>query len=234
MQSEAFATIVTRCLSTELDADEIVVDCLDYKLQRSSMRCLAEGRSSSHWLHSDIMNAYMALLEERGKSIKTPKCRFLITAFYTLLTKPRYSYPNVCRWGRRENMFDYDKILVPIHQAGRLHWVLGVIDLKGKQILLLDSLQCDIDENSILYNLGKYIEDEAGERGLPPSGALDWPRIIVSGIPAQVDSVNCGVFVLHYADCIGRDAPLDFDAKDIGTLRKKIIYDLCTQQITQL
>lgn len=218
----------TYCLDPNLDKEEVLIDLVDYRLKRKDLACCLQYRM----LHSDVMNAYMTLLQQRAVSIASPKCLFFITHFYTLLVGPLgYSYAAVYGWTKSLNIFDYDMVVIPIHQPKRMHWVLGVIHLKQKMLNFLDPLVPDTNEDSILYNLAKWVDDEAERRCETPICATDWPRITELNIPGQKDSHNCGVFVLNYAEKISRGATVDFDISEIGYLRKKVVADLYSKSI---
>ena len=52
-----------------------------------------------------------------------------------------------------------------------------------------------------------------------------------SFIPQQENTIDCGIFVMMYADFLADDLPLDFTQKDIITYRKKIAASILRKKI---
>ena len=50
-----------------------------------------------------------------------------------------YDYSGVKRWFKNVNIFEMDKIFVPIHH-GRMHWMCTVICMTEKKICMYDSM----------------------------------------------------------------------------------------------
>ncbi len=117
-------------------------------------------------------------------------------------------------------------MVIPIHDHPD-HWVLAVIDLKEMQILYYDLLGGNRNAGRVMKNLALYIDDWAlFNLDIDPEAVKHWPRTIVSSCPLQTDAYSCGVFVLTYAEHIGRGVPIDFPSGQIEYFRRKIIVDL--------
>ena len=57
-----------------------------------------------------------------------------------------------------------------------------------------------------------------------------WKDIEVTDILRQYDDYNCGVYVLLYAECLGRGGTiekLEIDSYKMSGARRKIVMDLC-------
>lgn len=122
-------SIVDNSLNGLKDHNQILVTISSYEITRGLLRCLLPGQ----WLHSQVINTYLVLLEDRQKSYNNLKCHYFNTWFYTKLTKNGYNYTdNISRWTRKLNytIFYCDLIFIPIHKHN--HWALVVIDLKKR------------------------------------------------------------------------------------------------------
>ena len=51
------------------------------------------------------------------------------------------------------------------------------------------------------------------------------------GGPQQTNLRDCGLFLIKVVDYVSRDAKIDFDPKDMPYYRKRLIWELCSQQI---
>ena len=71
-----------------------------------------------------------------------PKVHFFNTFFMNALAIDggEYNYEKVQRWTERlqYSLLDCEKVVIPIHQG--VHWVLGVINIKGKSLHFFDSM----------------------------------------------------------------------------------------------
>eukprot|EP00850_Spirogloea_muscicola_P022713 SM000308S11823 [mRNA] locus=s308:121653:124435:+ [translate_table: standard] len=196
-------------------------------ISRTMMKCLRPGC----WLNDEVSNFYLQLLKERELRApgKYPKCHFFNTFFYNKLfrDKQKYDYKSVRRWTTPKKvgykLYDCDKVIVPIHQG--IHWTLAIIDLSGKSLHFLDSLH-GLDGGT-LVQLAKYIRDEALDKGEVVLDASSWPQSCPSDIPEQLNSCDCGVFMLKYADYCSRGAPLTFSQMEHWKAKADRIMQLC-------
>ena len=65
---------------------------------------------------------------------------FVSTYFYSRLTNnlATYQFDNVQKWMKGVDLFEYNKVFIPVHRKG--HWLLVVVAPKEQRISLLDSL----------------------------------------------------------------------------------------------
>lgn len=50
-------------------------------------------------------------------------------------------------------------------------------------------------------------------------------------IPEQYNGSDCGVFALEFAERLSRNAAMDFQQRDMDTLRKRIVIDLLAEHV---
>lgn len=82
------------------------------------------------FLNDSLIDFYLIYLFEQAK-IPANKVYFFNTHFYTTLTRPvsgeksAINYAGVARWTAREDIFNYDYIVIPINESA--HWYLAII-----------------------------------------------------------------------------------------------------------
>jgi Ulp1 family protease len=135
-----FDSIVKHLMDPTANQEEVVIRFDDFSLSRADLKCMAP----TEWVSSDVLNAYMGLLELRASKMllptSSPKCKFFGSHLYELLTLPKYQFNSVLPYVRGVDIFSYDRVFFPVHQSEREHWVLVVADFKAQQLQLLDSL----------------------------------------------------------------------------------------------
>ncbi|GAB4818844.1 hypothetical protein N2152v2_005890 [Parachlorella kessleri] len=208
------------------------------ELRRKDMACMAPLQ----WLNDEVMNLYMALLQERDMRARSkgtlPKCHFFSTFFLNKLYKDTgYNYNNVARWTlpRRlekqgqlcNTILDCDRIIVPVHQG--IHWVCAMVDVTNKALYYYDSLKGE--DHTCLNNLAQYVADEYKSKRNQTVDTSTWDRVFPKNIPQQQNGCDCGVFTLLFADYAGRDAPMTFTQRDIDYFRVKIVNELLNLHI---
>ena len=49
--------------------------------------------------------------------------------------------------------------------------------------------------------------------------------------PQQENGYDCGVFVAKYCECLGRGDEMSFSQDHIGTLRKRLVVEICRKHV---
>ncbi|XP_078364340.1 uncharacterized protein LOC144648745 [Oculina patagonica] len=102
------------------------------------------------------------------------------------------------------NIFDYNKIFIPIHLPG--HWALGVVDLCLKTITYWDSLHTSVDD-AFFGDVRCFLKEEGARRG-QVFQQEDWSNQIAKDIPHQQNDYDCGMVLCMFAESLSRgDAP---------------------------
>lgn len=174
------------------------------------------------WLNDSVINFYMNLLIERGKSPNFPTVHAFNTFFYPKLIKDGYS--SLRRWTKRVDIFSHDVVAVPIHL--QMHWCMAIIDFRDKSIRYYDSMG-GVNRKCLeaLYN---YLKSEHKDKKGTDYDMNDWNVESVSGdeIPQQMNGSDCGVFSCTFAEFLTRDAKLTFGQEDMPYLRRKMVYEI--------
>lgn len=202
------------------------------EVTRGDFECMKPGQ----WLNDEVINFYIALLQERDTRRKAqdkgPKCFFFNTFFYHKLGSNGYSYKGVARWTTPKRLLqkgaDYqcllecDKIVVPIHLPA--HWTLAVINLRDQQFEYYDSMG-GVD-SEVFELLSRFIEDEAKEKSGVELDTREWRRLFARDIPHQKNGSDCGVFAITYGDFCSKDVPFRFSQEDMPFFRRRIVADV--------
>ena len=118
-----------------------------------------------------------------------------------------------------------DIILCPVLHGD--HWCLLVIQLKDKRTVYLDSLFNGIGAQTSFSRFKNFLQCMAMYHQL----STDWLRWEFYSIPSseiaqQTTSVDCGIFVIKWAQHIAEGRPLDFSQMQINNFRYSLILDI--------
>ena len=203
--------IINYALDPSANPDDVLSTKFNINMTRGKLLCLNKFK----WLNDEVINFYMNLLGERKTKLK---CHFFNTFFYTKFEKNKYDYESVSRWTKNIDLFEKDKIFVPIHLG--THWVLAVINLKDKRFEYYDSLKGN--PYNILDNLRKYIQNESMDKKKTVFNIDLFTDHININIPIQTNGSDCGVFCCEFASYLSKGIELTFTQNDMPLFRKKI------------
>lgn len=179
------------------------------------------------WLNDSVINFYMNLIIERGKSSKFPSVHCFNTFFYPKLIKDGYT--SLRRWTKKVDIFSHDLVAVPIHL--QMHWCMAIIDFRDKSIRYYDSMGGA--NRKCLEALHNYLRSEHKDKKGTDYDLSGWQMESVSGdeIPQQMNGSDCGVFSCTFAEFLTRDAKLTFGQEDMPYLRRKMVYEIVSGQL---
>ncbi|EKX53713.1 hypothetical protein GUITHDRAFT_132787 [Guillardia theta CCMP2712] len=236
----------------QLGPKELIADRFDIDVTREKLECMRDGV----WLNSEVITWWLEWWREehgggsQGKMPKPcepgkekemgPRCWFANTYFYTKLLDEEnkvYSYKNVRRWTKKINVFDCDKMIIPINQDN-VHWFCACIDFKNKRTEVYDSLGS---------NKHEWIKDELKDKQSvsPVAGrghvGLEAPLPSRDEVPRQLNCCDCGVggmgrrrlkvtstqvFACMFAAYLSIGRKFDFSQKDIDLIRRWMIQTI--------
>eukprot|EP00752_Nemacystus_decipiens_P018559 g16638.t1 len=217
---------------------EILVEAFGVQLTRASLKSLQPGT----WLDDEVLNMCMNLLQARDKELcqkdanRRPSL-FFNSFFFTKLTSDdpcgsfKFDYEGVKRWTHTVNIFDLDKLYVPVN-INKTHWCLVVVYIQRKRFNFYDSLGGR--GKAVIDSLVKWLklEDEHKNGGKGTSG-LEWDRVRPNKEtdPMQGNNHDCGAFLVSYAACINDGLPFDFCQDDMPQIRQRIVWSLLHQSL---
>lgn len=199
---------------------------------------------TGQWLNDEVMNFYMALLQDRNikrcqDETKHCKVLFLNTFFYTKLSSNGYNYKAVKRWTKKvklnkkglsiTSIFELDKVIFPVH-VNKIHWCCGCINLRDKRFEYYDSMNGA--SSSFFGKMRRYIADEFQDKlkGDQKKFNLDldeWTNENnKSTYPQQENGVDCGVFTSKCADWISDDLYPDYSQQDMEYFRTRMMVEI--------
>ncbi|KHG00360.1 Ubiquitin-like-specific protease ESD4 [Gossypium arboreum] len=109
------------------------------------------------------------------------------------------------------------------------HWVLFYVDIKEKKFSWLDPDPSSLILSYHFENHVKVLLQWFTSFLLPKLGYIDankWPFIVRNDIPKQKNSVDCGVFVMKYGDCLTHGDCFLFKQEDMVHFRRRIFLDI--------
>ncbi|VVC25342.1 Ulp1 protease family, C-terminal catalytic domain [Cinara cedri] len=175
---------------------------------------------SNGWLNDEVINHYINMIVQRN-----PKSIYAFDIFfYTKLNSD--GFQAACIWTRKKDIFKYKKILIPIHLSS--HWCLICVNFLDKTIKYYDSLRGS--NLSCLNTIFSFLQEEYKTKKNEIFDCSGW-QLIKAHCPVQLNGNDCGVFTCINAECIARDADLNFTQKDIPKLRYRICYEILTNKL---
>ncbi|KAJ8906113.1 hypothetical protein NDN08_002612 [Rhodosorus marinus] len=233
--SDSEKGVLSTAMSSKASKDEVlsVIKEANITLTREDFVRLQGER----WLHDEIINSYVAMLNRRNSERYEsntrrngyPRVHCFNTFFFAKLfsARDKYDYESVRRWTKKAkvDILQRDLVLVPVN-LGNKHWVCAYVDMKNKVLVYLDSMHGK-DYGRVLENLRKWVSDEVkdkhGDEAAKKLKMDGWKEVSNRKIAKQGDAGSCGVFQTVYLDCLERSLPLNsFRQKDIPLLRKRI------------
>ncbi|KAL9656639.1 hypothetical protein ABK040_002910 [Willaertia magna] len=203
---------------------EVLVTKYNVDMTRDKLLCLKDGE----WLNDEVINFYLNMIKDRNdRNTKLPKCHLFTTFFYsTLMRNNRYGYSNVKRWTRKIDLFEFHKIIIPIHLG--VHWTLAIINLRDERFEYYDSMGGKATGTQILKDLERYIQDESLDKKNVALDTSHWKHYIPGPrhVPQQLNSWDCGVFTCKFANFLSQDLPLSFSQDDMPYFRKRMVLEI--------
>lgn len=219
-----------------LAAGEVIKSKFNIDMTDIKISCLR----SRTWLNDEVINFYFSMLQERNLAEHKGRKSLFFSSFFMdrLLSgsKSKFNYGNVQRWTAKIDIFQLDKIFVPIN-VENYHWMMAVVFVQQKLVLLIDSLKSPANGMVYLDFILNWIRKEA--KGYSTPNCVKEPCLSFQNekwitwdnsehFPKQSNGVDCGVFALLSADVISQNLPLRgaFAQEDMNDLRLKIGIDI--------
>uniref|UniRef100_A0AC34F146 Ubiquitin-like protease family profile domain-containing protein n=1 Tax=Panagrolaimus sp. ES5 TaxID=591445 RepID=A0AC34F146_9BILA len=174
------------------------------------------------WLNDTIVNSYMDLIVERSQlDHYLPKVYSFHSFFYPNYRKKEYD--GIASWIKHD-IFDYDYILIPIHELQNAHWLMIIVDVELKVIGAFDSLSHDNTHH--LEHVRKFLVTHAKAVDDITNELADWEIFNDKSAPPQQNGYDCGVYASQYAQYICKRKILDFQQSQLNYFRKRMKYEL--------
>ena len=178
--------------------DITIVKAFGISLQPKDIQSLViESKNNERWLNDNIVNFYFSLLINANKQ-KTKD----------IIALPSQSFQKYQSKGNnikliKENIFDYNQILVPVCYEN--HWSMAVIKTNEKKVRYFDSLGKQTQAKTRNDLLKKYITNiitaDAEQKKIKIK-ISEWVFRAESNVQQQTNSYDCGLFVCSFAKSI--------------------------------
>jgi len=207
--------------------NDVLVKHFNIEITRNDIRSLGPGQ----WLNDEIVNFYMELLKESAKNKNKVQCHFFNSFFYTLLSVEGtgYNYGKVSKWTKKIDIFQLDKIIIPVHLGA--HWCLACVSIKRKRIEYYDSMGgTNIHCRKCLR---QYITDEYKLKYSKELDLSEWTdHAPGSKVPQQQNTYDCGVFMCIFAAHVTQNKSFGFSQNDMPFFRKRIMLDILQKKFS--
>ena len=184
-------------------------------------------------LSNFLVNKLFLMIEEdalkNGKPVHT--CNMEV---HQRMTEPSIELFLQCQYDRiYAHILDGEVILCPCLDGD--HWCLVAIFLKVKRMVYLDSLFRGIGAQRAFNRLGNFLNCAMRLRG-EVYKAEQWQFFIIpeNDIAQQLNSVDCGVFVVKWAQHIAEGRVIDFSQQHIDDFRYSLIIDISEDKLSCL
>ncbi|GFR03509.1 hypothetical protein TNCT_407871 [Trichonephila clavata] len=183
--------------------------------------------SGLNWLNDCVINFYFKLIKQRNDEEKGKFPSVYVFSSYFLPALKSRGEQHVMRWTRKQDIFSYDLLFVPLHFG--MHWALCVVDNRVKTIKYYDSMH-GTDEGCMRTILNFLVAEMKGKKNQilnPDSYTLE----IVKDIPQQMNGSDCGMFSLKYAEYLSRDAPITFTQEHMQYFRRRMVVEIMEKKL---
>ena len=176
-------------------------------------------------LDDSVINAYGSLLQNHYMNML-----WLHTFVYGRITqnaaKNSDSYTAARQLIPNVYIFQRDLVIVPIHLQQATHWAMVAVNHRRRVVQYYDSLGSNGRGVAVTVRDFFAFVSQQENAGVDIDGYRLQSR--VPGIPLQTNAVDCGVFMLVYADCLARDVRMSFTQRSMPSYRKHILVELLT------
>ena len=184
-------------------------------------------------LSNFLVNKLFHMIEEdalkKGNPVRT--CNMEV---HQRMTEPSIEVFLQCHYERiYASILDGEVILCPCLDGD--HWCLVAIFLKFKRTVYLDSLFRGIGAQRAFRRLGNFLDCAMRLRG-EVYRQEQWEFFIIptNDIAQQLNSVDCGVFVVKWAQHIAEGRVIDFNQQHIDDFRYSLILDIAADKLSCL
>ena len=188
---------------------------------------------SDSLLSNFLVNKIFLMIEEeavkQGKRVHTCNMDVL-----QRMTEPSIEVFLKCQYDQLySDILDSEVILCPSLHAD--HWCLVVVYPAIKRMVYLDSLFRGIGARRAFQRVGNFIACAMKLKG-QKYGIDEWDFFIIptNDIEQQLSSVDCGVFVVKWAQHIAEGRMIDFKQRHINDFRYSLILDIAENKLSCL
>ncbi|OMP03265.1 Peptidase C48, SUMO/Sentrin/Ubl1 [Corchorus olitorius] len=210
-------------IGTEVGPDKILDEKLAPLLLIPPTNDVHSQNPQQYYIDDTVVNQFFTLLKRRYDKYPHKYLKhhsFDSTAAIHLFDDKTKDFS---RWVKQEELVGISKLFLPI--SLNQHWLLFCADIDNKNLLWLDSIEYD----GMAYAYVKEVIRRWFLNFVLPTMGYnepnDWPYIPTK-VPLQNNSVDCGLFVMKYADCLTHGNYFPFTQDDMPHFRRRTFLDL--------
>jgi Ulp1 family protease len=131
-----------------------------------------------------------------------------------------YQYDAVASWTNNVDIFELDKILIPINFVNT-HWVAVMVSMTEKSIQLYDPmLEPETDARLYFDQILQFLRDEhINKKEVALPDASSWRLVLQDPrLPTQPNGFDCGVYVSAFIYFSVQDLPFRRDPTTDGDI----------------
>ena len=93
------------------------------------------------------------------------------------------------------------------------------------------STQRNVAVQAALAGLSNYLREEHKTKKEAELDLSGWKQVIAKKIPQQMNGSDCGMFTCKFAEYLSRRAKFTFSQSNMPYFRKRMVYEICKNQI---
>ncbi|XP_061978983.1 DELLA protein GAIP-like isoform X4 [Populus nigra] len=178
-----------------------------------------------YYVDDSVINAFFDLLKKRQEKFPDwyKRNSSLPTWTMTFLLSGKWTMTKLLSCINIEEIAGTAKLFIPLCLEN--HWILICVDMEKREFLWLDSLNSPPDahhteKTTISEWLEKHLLPVLGYRN---SQQL---KLMQLNIPYQTNRIDCGIFVMKYADCLAHCDHFPFTQQDMPHFRLRVFLDI--------
>jgi Ulp1 family protease len=165
------------------------------------------------WLIDSAIDAFLSILMEQHKCVHAVSSS-AVQMMYNSINAPRVK---IIQMDKEVNF-----IILPYNPRS-VHWSLLIIDLKKSVMMHLDSLKGKKSPNC---DYPTALHKAKIKTALKAWNGVDWlGGYVIPECSEQFDGINCGIFLLHFAELVAQGKPLTTACKT-EEFRARVFKDL--------
>ena len=184
-------------------------------------------------LSNFLVNQVFLMIEQHSQAANK-KIKTVNSDVYNNMAKLSMEVFSKCKYGEiYGDILTADIILCPVLHGD--HWCLLVVQLKDKRMVYLDSLFNGTGAQISFSRFKNFLQCMAMYHQLSTDW-LGWEfySIPSSEIAQQTTFVDCGIFVIKWAQHIAEGRPLDFSQMQVNDFRYSLILDIAKGTLSSL
>ena len=189
------------------------------------------------WITCNIIDFYFNMLHARDEHLSTVDSSRKRSHFHNCNFFGHYlsnGYEGVRNWTQHVNIFDMDKVFIPVNRHDPVpHWAMVIIYVRKREIHYNDSLP---NSGTVYLNAAlHWLQGEASCRRVD-FDSTKWTLMdslnSTRALPQQDNGYDCGIFAIMNAHFAFHDLPFVYAQDDLPLLRQRVGLSIARKEVT--